>query len=197
MTVVENETRLRAARAIEQSEAEASEEVIKTLVSRAHRDQPPPLCSDGGSGVAEALVEIYGQVPDYSGRGRPPSQKQARDDWQYLRVVKQRDQRGHFIGNDYRVIFGQPEEVIDELGVGTVYVERTHLTMRQFCSRITRKGLGFSKLLEMYRHAAVWDDMIYNLVRPLKTLRQELVNQPPQKWYKRTPAMAAGLTDHP
>jgi hypothetical protein len=196
VTVVETETRLRAVRAIEKTEAEASVQVMKTLAERAHPERPPPLCSDGGSGCAEAMVAVYGQVPPYSGRGRPPSQKQPSSEWQYLRAVKQRDAKGHFIGTDYRVIFGEPDEVLAQLGVGTVYVERTHLTMRQFCARLVRKGLGFSKLLEMHRLAAAWDDGVYNLVRPVKTLRQRVTGLGRRKWKPRTPAMAAGLTDH-
>jgi hypothetical protein len=48
----------------------------------------------------------------------------------------------------------------------------------------------------MYRASAAWDDIIYNLVRPLKTLRVEQFNDPDRRWKPRTPAMAAGLTDH-
>jgi len=37
---------------------------------------------------------------------------------------------------------------------------------------------------------------VYNLVRPLKTLRLEAeANEHPKKWIPRTPAMVAGLTD--
>ncbi len=68
--------------------------------------------------------------------------------------------------------------------------------MRLFNSRLTRKTLAFSKLLEMYRASAAWEDIIYNLVRPLKTLRVELFGDPLHRWKPRTPAMAAGLTDH-
>ena len=48
----------------------------------------------------------------------------------------------------------------------------------------------------MYRAAAVWEDLCYNLTRPLKTLRLELMGDPKRRWYPQTPAMAAGLTDH-
>ena len=191
VTVVENETRLRAARAIEKTEAQASVEVIKTLAARGHPQTPPPLCSEGGSGVAEALIEVYGQVPVYRGQGRPPTKKQAVEGWQYLRAVKQCDAKGHFIGTDYRVIFGEVDEVMAQLDVATVYVERTHLTMCQFSGRIVRKGLGFSKDLGMHRFAAAWDDLLYNLVRPVKRLRQRPKGQGPRQWKPRTPAMAA------
>ena len=79
----------------------------------------------------------------------------------------------------------------------TAYIERTHLTMRLFNGRLVRQTLGFSKSLEMYRASAAWEDAVYNLVRPLKTLRMEVHDVPGQRWQPRTPAMAAGLTDHP
>jgi len=68
--------------------------------------------------------------------------------------------------------------------------------MRLFNGRLTRKTLAFSKLLEMYRASAAWEDLVYNLARPLKTLRVEVFNDPKRRWRSRTPAMAAGLTDH-
>jgi hypothetical protein len=37
---------------------------------------------------------------------------------------------------------------------------------------------------------------VYNLVHPLKTLRLEISNDPARRWFRRTPAMAASLTDH-
>jgi hypothetical protein len=52
---------------------------------------------------------------------------------------------------DSRLYIGDQDEVLELLGKSTAYVERTHLTMRLFSSRLTRKMLGFSKELEMYR----------------------------------------------
>jgi hypothetical protein len=42
---------------------------------------------------------------------------------------------------------------------------------------------------------AIWEDLVYNLARPLKTRRLE-VDTPGRRWLPRSPAMAAGLTDH-
>ena len=68
--------------------------------------------------------------------------------------------------------------------------------MRLFNGRLTRKTLAFSKLLEMYCASAVWEDLVYNLARPLKTLRLEVFDDPRRRWQLRSPAMAAKLTDH-
>jgi hypothetical protein len=98
------------------------------------------------------------------------------------------------IGTVLRVVFGDEEEVLKLLGRSTAYIERTHLTMRLFNGRLTRKTLAFSKLLEMYRASAILEDLVYNLARPLKTLRLE-VNTSSRRWLPRSPAMVAGLTD--
>jgi hypothetical protein len=68
--------------------------------------------------------------------------------------------------------------------------------MRLFNSRLTRKTLGFSKELEMYRASAAWEDLVYNFARPLKTLRVEIHDDPKRRWKPCTPAMAAGLRDY-
>jgi len=47
-----------------------------------------------------------------------------------------------------------------------------------------------------YRASATWEDSYYNLIRPHKSLCLPVQNGLPQTWSPRTPAMAAGLTDH-
>lgn len=191
--MIDMDTRLRVARGIAKTETEASQEVFETLKRRGHPDAPPPTVSDGWGGIDEAMIEVYGIVPEYQGVGRPPARKQPQPGWQYLQVVKQRD-NGRVVGTALRVVFGNEEEVLELLGRSTAYIERTHLTMRLFNGRLTRKTLAFSKLLEMYRASATWEDLVYNLARPLKTLHLE-VNASNRRWLPRSPAMVAGLTD--
>ena len=194
-TMIEPDTRLRVARGIAKTETEASVELFATLKRRGHPQAPPPAISDGWGGIREAMVEVYGQVPDYSGRGRPPTQKQPQPGWQYLQVVKLRE-NGRVTGTQLRVIYGDEAEVLELLGQSTAYIERTHLTMRHFNGRLVRKTLAFSKEVAMYKASAAWEDLVYNLARPLKTLRLELFGDPLRRWLPRTPAMVAGLTDH-
>lgn len=194
-TMIDIDTRLRAARGIAKTETEASVEVFDTLKERGHPEAPPPTVSDGWGGIREAMIEVYGQIPDYSGRGRPPILKQPQPGWQYLQVVKQR-QHGRLVGTELRVIYGDEEEVLELLGQSTAYIERTHLTMRHFNGRLTRKTLAFSKDLAMYKAAAAWEDLVYNFARPVKTLRLEIFDNPHRRWLPRTPAMVADLTDH-
>jgi len=142
------------------------------------------------------MIEVYGVVPEYCGKGRPPTRKQAQPGWQYLQMVKQRDAHGHLEGIHLRAMFGKKSDLIALLGKSTAYVERSHLTARLFNSRLVRKTLAFSKDLTMHRAAATWQDSCYNLIRPHKSLRLPIEGDAKQRWQQRTPAMAAGLTDH-
>jgi hypothetical protein len=187
---------VRAARGIAKSETEAAIEAFEQLKERrGHRHSPPPLVSDGWGGYDEAMVEVWGKVPEYRGRGRPPTKKQPQADWQYLQMVKQRE-NGRVIGMKAKTICGDEREVLELLGASTSYVERTNLTSRHMNGRLVRKTLGYSKELAMLRASSIWEDALYNLGRALKTLRTENPRAGKRRWKRRSPAMAAGLTDH-
>ena len=87
------------------------------------------------------------------------------------------------------------KELISLLGQSTAYIERSNLTSRTFNSRLGRKTLAFSKHVEMYEASCAWEDVVYNLGRSHKSLRYEVCNDA-RRWEKRSPAMAAGLTNH-
>ena len=194
-TMLDMDSRLRVARGIAKNETLASIEVFETLKRRGHPDGPPPTISDGWGGIDDAMIEVYGVVPEYSGRGRPPTRKRARPGWLYLQMVKQRDERGRMKGIKLRVIFGKKSEVLALLGKSTAYIERSNLTSRLFNGRQVRKTLAFSKDVAAYKAAAAWEDCYYNLVRPHKSLRLPVADASPRKWLPQTPAMAAKLTD--
>jgi IS1 family transposase len=68
--------------------------------------------------------------------------------------------------------------------ISTSYVERSNLTMRMSMRRFTRLTNGFSKKVQNHMAAIAVYYVHYNFCRVHQTL-------------KRTPAMAAGLSDHP
>jgi hypothetical protein len=110
-------------------------------------------------------------------------------------MVKQRAATGHCTGVDIRLIYGN-ETTLAQTGEHTAYDERSHLSARHMTARLTRKPLGFSERVTRLQAASVWEDMVYHLVHPLKTLRIE-VNEGQRRWQPVSPAMKAGLTDHP
>ncbi len=87
------------------------------------------------------------------------------------------------IGADKRIVQGNP----DTSKISTSYVERQNLTMRMSMRRFTRLTNAFSKKLENHEYALALYFMHYNFARPHKSLADPC---------HRTPAMAAGLTNH-
>ena len=90
-------------------------------------------------------------------------------------------------GAEKKWVMGQP---VKEL-VSTSYVERSNLTLRLMSHRFTRLTNAFSKKMENHAHAVALHFFAYNFCRPHQTLTKR------RKGIKTTPAMAAGLTDHP
>jgi IS1 family transposase len=78
----------------------------------------------------------------------------------------------------------------DPKHVSTSYVERSNLTMRMNMRRFTRLTNAFSKKLENHKHAVALFMFHYNWCRPHTTLTKA------NGGIHKTPAMAAGLTDH-
>jgi IS1 family transposase len=82
-------------------------------------------------------------------------------------------------GAEKQIIKGNP----DKEHISTSFVERQNLTMRMSIRRFTRLTNGFSKKIDNLKHAVALHYMHYNFIRVHKTLCK-------------TPAMAAGVTDH-
>ncbi len=87
------------------------------------------------------------------------------------------------IGAEKHIIMGNP----DAKSISTSYVERQNLTMRMNMRRFTRLTNAFSKKLENHIYALALYFMHYNFARAHKTLANP---------YPRTPAIAAGISDH-
>ncbi len=99
-----------------------------------------------------------------------------------------------------RILIGEERLIIRRLAgqqINTSYVERDNLTSRQSNGRLVRKTLSHSKKdYYLQRHLDL-EDAIFNFVRPHQSLRIRLARSVRgRKWHQRTPAMAAGLTDH-
>jgi len=131
--------------------------MMAQIRDRCNPQEPPALASDGNDSYPQAMLETWGKLPDYSGRGRPPIRKQAGSDWRCLQVTKHRS-GGRLIGISYRVVYGDPKEVCDFMGLNTAYVERTNLTSRQMNGRMVRKTLSFSKEEKMLKASCAWEE---------------------------------------
>jgi hypothetical protein len=99
-----------------------------------------------------------------------------------------------------RVVFGTLAAVAVALAVSAVsravdtcFVERHNGTDRNRCRRKVRKTYGFSKDWDVHRAATLFSHFSDNFCGPVRTLR---VRGGDGRWRPRTPALAAGLTDH-
>ena len=173
----------------------------------------PFFTSDQLPAYRTALLEVYGrwEQPERKGtRGPHPARRRvAPPELVYAQVVKQRE-RGRVVEVTTKVIFGDSEAVNSRLAqspastsINTSFVERQNLSVRQQARRLTRKTNGFSKEMSWLEKQLWLSLAYYHLVLPHDSLRQEL-GEPeptrgsgsPRRWACRTPAMAAGITDH-
>ena len=125
-------------------------------------------------------------------------------DLRYAQVQKRRE-GGRVVEVKRQILFGSEDDLIrviqaDGCGsrINTAYVERDNLTSRQSNGRLVRKTLSHSKRKDYLQFHIDFEDAIYNFVRPHSGLRLRLrrPGSHGRLWTPRTPAMAAGLTDH-
>ena len=71
------------------------------------------------------MVQTWGKVPEYKGRGRPPKKKRPLGGWKYLQVIKERNEKDRVTGTKKKAIFGEEETLLEIFEEHTAYVERT------------------------------------------------------------------------
>ena len=79
--------------------------------------------------------------------------------------------------------------------IQTAIVERVNLTFRQSIAPLTRKTWSLAQSEQHLLAHVEWFRLYYHLVRPHESLR-EPISGLTHRYRKRTPAMAAGLSDH-
>ena len=84
------DTRLRVGRAIGKNEGEVALAMMSQIKERGNPERPPAISSDGNDSYPEAMLETWGTLPEYSGRGRPPTRKQPHPEWKCIQVTKHR-----------------------------------------------------------------------------------------------------------
>ena len=163
----------------------------------------PLFASDGLAQYEVALLKRWHMEVPYPrtgrrGRPRKPAQIPL-PELRYGQVVKQRDGR-RLVSVTRRVVYGTPAE-IDPRQISTSLIERLNLTLRQENAALSRKTLAFAKDEDELRAHLALQVAYCNLVRPHLSLRHRLPHpirirgRTRRHWEKRTPAMAASITD--
>jgi IS1 family transposase len=171
----------------------------------------PLFLTDGFREYLTALVTHYGrwmQPARRQGAGRWPKPR-----WMpqprllYAQVVKSYRRR-RIVGVTHRVIFGAAEIIESGLTkrgwrINTSFVERLNLDVRQHVAAIGRRVNTLCKHEAGVRQQVAIFHAYHNFVLPHASLRLPLPELDAiletgalKRWQPRTPAMAAGLTDH-
>jgi IS1 family transposase len=183
---------------------ENAEEVLQEAHDRTAGREDVLLTGDEYPAYETAIDRVYGVPagPEPSGTpGRRPIEpkRDAPADLESATVHKERE-KGRVVAITLAVVLGTWQAVAAALKrsgasrtINTSFVERHHLTDRHHNARKSRKTYRFSKDWRMHEAMTYFTMYSYNFCWPVRTLRER---DPEGAWRKRTPAMAAGLTDH-
>lgn len=161
------------------------------------------MTSDEYPAYRTALVEAYGvvQVPARTGRpGRPKKPRRVLPKTLTYATVHKDRANGRVVKVTTRLVFGTAKVVRAALArsrvstaVNTVFIERHNGSDRNRNRRKVRKTCCFSKDWEVHEAMTYFTMYSYNFCWPVRTLRVKVSKN---QYEQRTPAMAAGLTDH-
>jgi hypothetical protein len=183
--------------------AEHSLLLVEDVAARTGGQPLDLFTSDENPSYAWALLEVYGEwlQPQRQGtRGRHPNPVKVPPEGLTYATVHKTRENDRAVKAEARVVYGSVEAVQAALerssvsdSVNTAYVERHNGTDRNRNVRKARKTYCFSKDWEAHEAVTYFTMYSYNFCWPVRTLRQKVG----RKGYRqRTPAMAAGLTDH-
>jgi IS1 family transposase len=153
-----------------------------------------------------AILEVFGvPEPEQDRRtGRPRKRRKVFPPGLLYGQLDKERLHGRLVCVDRRAVVGTMAEIqaaLDRDGsssvINTSFIERDNLSVRQHNGRTVRKTLSYSKDWQMHQYSVDFEDAAQNFVRRHLSLRVRLPEpQGRRKWQQRTPAMAAGLTDH-
>ena len=159
------------------------------------------VCTDGFASYLGAFRRAW-RRPEHTGRrGRP--RLVAEPGLLLAQAVKQYVQK-RVVGVRGRVAQGAPHAVAAALAatgagarINTAYIERLNATFRARLVPLVRRTRALARK-ETVLSAGMWlVGTTYNFCWPHQSLRLVAGAGAPHHWCARTPAMAAGLTDHP
>jgi transposase-like protein len=159
------------------------------------------VCVDGLASYVTACRRVF-RTPVYTGRrGRPRLVLAA--GFLLGQVVKQYAHR-RVVSVQPRVVQGTAAAIAAVLaatGTGhdihTAYIERLNATFRSALTPLVRRGRAIAHKGDTLRAGMYLVGGAYNFCWTHDSLRRLAPVGSVRKWQERTPAMAAGLTDHP
>jgi IS1 family transposase len=188
-----------------------AQSVVHQVVQVLAPDCVPLFLTDGFREYATALLTHYGQwVQPLRRQALGPAPKphwMPVPELRYAQVIK-KYRRRRLVQVSHRVVFGTLAAVNHVLAatgwqINTAFIERQNLTIRQHVAAVGRRVITLCKGKVGARQQLVLYHMYYNFCLPHASLRLPLPHPEPtngtgsaKRWQPRTPAIAAGLTDH-
>jgi len=163
--------------------------------------RPLLFCVDGYAAYVSAIQKIF-RTPVFTGKpGRPHLRA-----WEHvciIQVMKQISKR-RVVGVIRRIAQGSSQQVklLLEHTQNTVqahvaYIERLNGTFRSRIAALVRRGRSLVRQLRTLQQSTYLVGTVYNFCEPHQSLRM-ILHLPNNRrhWVQRTPAIAAGITDH-
>ncbi len=163
--------------------------------------RPLLLGVDGFSAYLTAIRSTFREPLPTGKPGRP--RLRPWDGIQIAQVVKQYTGR-RVAGVVQRICQGTAPQIAALIrvsqgrgGINTAYIERLNATFRSRLAQLVRRGRGLVQQLSTLHAGVYLVGTVYNFCAYHDSLRVELLlPQQRRRWLKRTPAIAAGITDH-
>jgi hypothetical protein len=189
-------------------DADTVVQLFTDFYGRADGYLPELICTDEYAAHETVILDTYGVCKHELGLTPEEEAQFGPGDFHFPEEVAyatahKHKEGGRVVAVTRRLVLGSFERLEETLAesersgtVGTSSVGRYHGTPRQFNARKKRKAYTFSKEVS-FHEAAVWLVVVwYNFGWCVRTLSEKVQEDPP-RYRHRTPAMAAGLADHP
>jgi hypothetical protein len=156
------------------------------------------ICVDGLASYPTAFYRAFREKVLTGRRGRPPFRLPG---CVWLGQVIKKHSGRCLKEVARRVVWGNAEQIQEQLRqtktgqqINTSYIERLNATFRACLATLTRRGRALVHQEEVLEKGMYLVGCVYNFCKEHRSLRVE--QQEGKKWQQRTPAMAAGWTDH-
>lgn len=166
--------------------------------------RPLLICVDGLSTYVTAIRQVFrDRLPRNHQTGRCRLQP-----WRglYLAQVLKQYAKRRVVAVKHRIVQGRRtavQRLIERTqgggGINTAYIERLNATFRARLHRLVRRGRGLARQVPTLEQGMYLVGTVYNFCTFHRSLRLRRRGRPDRvghRWQLRTPAMAAGLTDH-
>jgi hypothetical protein len=161
--------------------------------------RPLLLAVDGLNMYVNAAQQVF------RSRHRLPGQRPRWFVWQQVVITQVVKKRGGRRGQIERVVAQGEPQLADQLRqqsaggtmINSAFIERLNATFRQRVALLVRRSRALARCPQTLTQAMFLHGCVYNFCTPHTSLAVPLyLCRKRRRWVQRTPAMAAGLTDH-